>query len=373
MTLKDSRDLELLTVGVEEEFMLVDPVSRFTVPRAPEVHAFAAERLGEQVARELYATQVEINSRPAKQAEVLRQDLVEARRALASAAAHFDCMLVASGTAVLTTKPFPITEGERYEEIAERYSAATTDIDSEASGCHVHVGDLECDEALALAGHLRPWLPVLQVLAVNSPFAAGSFRRVASWRHYQQQAWPITGPTPMMTALEYEARAQELVDAGVLIDKRMIYWYARPSEHQPTLEIRVADVCADVDITLLVAVLTRALAMVLLADVRADTPAPRTEELEVREHHRGAATLGPAGLWTHPLSGVSMPLSAGVEALVAHARPALEMLDETRLVAQLLRRAYHRGTGAQRQRAAYRRRGRLEDVVDELAAQTIRA
>lgn len=372
MTLKDSRHLEMLTFGVEEEFVLVDPVSRFTVPRAPEVHQFAAARLGEQIAREFYSTQIELNTRPAKRAEDLRKDLVDCRRALTAAAAHSGCMLVASGTAVLTTKPFPITEGGRYEEIAERYPEATTDIESEASGCHVHVGELECDEAMALAGHLRPWLPVLQALVVNSPYAAGAFRRVASWRHHQQQAWPITGPTPLMPDTGYQALAEELVDSGLLIDRKMIYWYARPSEHQPTLEIRVADVNADVDMALLAAVLTRALAMVLLADARAGVPVPRTDELQIREHHREAAALGLGGAWTDPLSGRSMTLSAGVEALVEQAKPALEMLDELWLVEKLLRRASGE-TGARRQRAVYRRRGRLEDVVDDLAAQTMRS
>lgn len=373
MTHKDARQLELLTMGVEEEFVLVDPVTRFTVARAPEVHASAADRLGERVTRELYATQVETNSRPVKQAEELRGELVEGRRMLAEAAWRSDCVIVASGTALLTTKPFPVTEGERYQEIVDHRPDATIGVAAEPSGCHVHVGDLDRDEAVVLAGHLRPWLPVVQSLAVNSPFAAGEFRRVASWRHFQLQAWPVMGPTPLMSAADYEARADELVDSGVLLDRKMIYWYARPSEHQPTLEIRVADVSADVDVAVLGAVLTRALAMVLLADLRAGVPTPRTEASDIEKLHREAATAGPAGSWTHPLSGRPMPLSAGVQALVEHARPALEMLDEMHLVRTLLQQVSDRGTGAQRQRAAYRRRGRLEDVVDELAAQTIRA
>jgi carboxylate-amine ligase len=113
--------------------------------------------------------------------------------------------------------------------------------------------------------------------------------------------------------------------------------------------------------------------MVLLADARSGVPTLRTQDSELREQHGQAAALGPAGAWTHPLSGRPMPLSDCVQALVEHARSALEMLDEMYLLQQLLQRLADRGTGAARQRPAYRRRGRLEDVVDDLAAPTIRA
>ncbi|GAA1986211.1 carboxylate-amine ligase [Catenulispora subtropica] len=370
MTRKNPHPLEMLTLGVEEEFMLVDPATRITVPRAPEVRALATPRLGERVAPELYATQIEAHTRPAKQVKELRKDLVEGRRALAEAATREGCMIVASGTAVLTGKPFTITEGARYEALAERYAAAVSGVDSEACGCHVHVGELGCGEAVTLAGHLRPWLPVLQALAVNSPFAGGTFRRCASWRHYQQQAWPTMGPSPLIPAADYESLADDLVASGVLLDRKMIYWYARPSDHQPTLEIRVADVAADVDMALLVATLTRALAMAFLADARDGVQAPRTDDAALREDHHQAAALGLSGIWRHPFTGEAMPLSAGVRALLKKAAPALEALDEMRLVEELLQRMSHHDTGAQRQRAVYRRRGRLEDVVDDLAART---
>ncbi|NUP51945.1 MAG: YbdK family carboxylate-amine ligase [Catenulispora sp.] len=365
--------LEALTLGVEEEFVLVDPVSRITAARAAEVHAFGTSRLGERVARELYATQIEAHTRPMKQAEDLRGDLVEGRRTLAEAAMRSGCVIVGSGSAVLTRKPFPVTEGRRYARMAERYPAAAAGAAGEASGCHIHVGELECGEAVTLAHHLRPWLPVVQALAVNSPFAGGEFQRCASRRHYDQQAWPTAGPTPPVPADGYEALAEDLVESGVLMDRKMIYWYARPSEHQPTLEIRVADVNADIDVAVLVATLTRALAMTCLADVRDGVPPPRSDDHDIREQHHQAAAFGLSGMWTHPFSGEPMPLSAGVNALVAQARPALEALDEMRLVEQLLHRLSRRDTGAQRQRAVYRRRQSLEDVVDDLAAQTARA
>jgi carboxylate-amine ligase len=257
--------------------------------------------------------------------------------------------------------------------MAERYPAAAAGVDSEYCGCHIHVGDIESDEAVALSSRLRPWLPVLQAAAANSPFADGRYRRCASWRHYEMQVWPTVGPTPLIPPGGYEALASDLVSSGILLDRKMIYWYARPSEHQPTLEIRVPDVNADVEVPLLLAMLTRALAMVLRAEDRQGAPDPRPTDAEVREAHRQAATLGLAGLWTHPDTGQEMPLSAGLQALVERSMPALDLLGETRLVQDLLRNLTRRGTGAQRQQAVYRRRNSLTDVVDDLAARTVLA
>ncbi|GAA2015584.1 glutamate--cysteine ligase [Catenulispora yoronensis] len=363
---------EKLTVGVEEEFLLVDPTTRSTVPRCPEVLKVGADRLGDRVSSELYETQIEAHTRPMAEALELRADLAEGRRVLAEAAARNDCLIVASGSAVLTGKPFPISEGARYEEIARRYPDAVFGVDSESSGCHVHVGSLDRHEAVLLASHLRPWLPVLQALAVNSPFAAGVFRRCASWRHHDQQAWPTMGPTPPLAGDWYEALAEDLVASGAVLDRRMIYWYARPSEHQPTLEVRIADVNADVDADLLVALLIRALAMVLLEEVRAGLPGPAGTGEDVDEAHEQAAALGLAGVWNDPRTGRPLPLSGAVWALVEKVTPALEELGEVALIDTLLANVTCGGTGAQRQRAVYRRRRAFTDVVDDLAARTVR-
>jgi carboxylate-amine ligase len=368
-----ARRYETLTVGVEEEFVLVDPGSRVTVPQGAEVRKRAADCLDDRVSPELYATQIEVHTRPASHAAELRKDLVAGRRVLAEAAARSDCLLVASGSAVLTGKPFTVSEGTRYEQLAQLYPSAVADVDSESNACHVHIGDLDRDEAVTLAGHLRPWLPVFQAVAANSPFAAGEFRNCASWRHYQQQAWPTVGPMPLITPDRYETLAADLVQSGALLDRKMIYWYARPSEHQPTLEIRVHDVNADVDTDLLVALLIRALATTFLTEARHGVPGPQVTEVDMREAHRQAAVHGLAGAWTHPLTGQMMPLSAGLRALVERATPVLEALGEAQFTRTLLQGLTRRGTGDRQQRAVFRRRGQLTDVVDDLAARTVLA
>lgn len=364
---------QVLTFGVEEEFVLVDADTRVTTPRGAEVLADARTRLDGRVQPEFYATQVEVNSRPARTAAALRADLVNARKVLAEAADRAGCRLVAAGSAVLTRRPLLVSDIPRYRTMADRYAACTEDIHSESCGLHIHLGELGRAEALLLGNHLRPWLPVLQATATNSAFAAGRPRHCASWRHFEQQHWPTAGPAPQLDAAGYESIASDLVASGVLMDRGMIYWYSRPSEHVPTLEIRVTDVNSDVDVEVLLAVLTRGLATTLLAEARAGAAPPAVDEAALRDAHRQAARRGLAGRWSTPDTGVPMPLSKGLEVLVERALPGLRAARDLDLVRRMVARVMRWGTGAQAQREYYRVRGSLSDIVDRLAALTATA
>ncbi|MFE9561535.1 glutamate-cysteine ligase family protein [Streptomyces sp. NPDC006487] len=100
---------------------------------------------------------------------------------------------------------------------------------------------------------MGPWLPVLQALAAYSPFDRGRDSGYASRRAVEHARWPAVGPAPVLDEAGYEHCAEELVRSGTVLDRRMIYWYARPSEHVPTPEIRVADVNARIGTVVLLA------------------------------------------------------------------------------------------------------------------------
>ncbi|WP_412566273.1 glutamate-cysteine ligase family protein [Streptomyces nojiriensis] len=95
-------------------------------------------------------------------------------------------------------------------------------------------------QALALANRIRPWLPVLQAIGANSPYDRGKDSGHASWRSVEHARGPTVGPAPVLDEADYEHLASTLVRTGTILDRRMIYWYARPSEHVPMLEIRPA-------------------------------------------------------------------------------------------------------------------------------------
>ncbi|MFJ8622203.1 glutamate--cysteine ligase [Kitasatospora sp. NPDC093550] len=362
----------LPTVGVEEEFLLVDRRTRLPAERAPQVIADAAAELGEQVQAEFFRVQVEVCTRPATRLADLEADLARLRAAVAAAAAGADCLLVASGTAVLSDRrPGRITDDPRYRAMAARYRGVVDGYGGALCGCHVHLGTVSRGQALALANHLRPWLPVVQALTVNSPFTEGRDSGFASWRTVRWARWPTVGPAPVLDEEQYDALVAGLVRSGVLLDRRMVYWYARPSEHVPTLEVRVADVNADLRTVLLLAALLRGLAAVLLAEIDDGRPAPVHPAGLVRAAHWQAARGGLSGDGIDPLTGRYAPMTELADRLLERAAPGLAAAGDLATVESALARIRRHGTGADRQRRSLRRHGRLTAVVDELAALTL--
>ncbi|MGW5848902.1 carboxylate-amine ligase [Streptomyces sp. NPDC055254] len=358
-------------MGVEEEFLLVDPRSRAPVGRGPRVVRAASGLLGARVQPEFFTSQVEVCSQPASSADALRADLARLRSVLGAAAADEGCLLVASGTPPIPPdRPLEVTDGERYRRMEQRFAHAIGRYDQVVCGCHVHVGVTGRAQALALANHMRPWLPVLQALAANSPYAHGVDTGYASWRSVEHARWPTVGPAPLLDEAGYDRLAQTLVRGGTLMDRRMIYWYARPSEHVPTLEIRVADVTADLDTVVLLAILVRGLAAALAPEIDDGRPPPRLASRALLEAHRLGAANGLDGEGLDPVAGLRVPAPQLLDRLLERAAPGLEAAGDLAAASALVERIRTRGNGAARQRSAYARRGRIHDVVDGLARST---
>lgn len=153
---------------------------------------------------------------------------------------------------------------------------------------------------------------------------------------------------------------------GVLLDRRMIYWYARPSEHVPMLEIRVCDVNADLDVVQLLTALVRGLATTLLLDIGDGRPPPDVPAQGLHTAHRLAARYGSAGEGLDSLRGEYVPALTLAERLPSRTAPGLAAVGDLGLAEELLHRVRSSGGGSARQRAAYLRRGRLGDVVGDL-------
>jgi carboxylate-amine ligase len=359
-----------LTFGVEEEFLLADAGTRMAAARSDQVVAFAREKIGDQVASEFYLSQLEARSRPCGTADELREDLARCRRTAAGAAARAGCLLVASPCAILTSRPLPIREHGRYLEVAEHLGPVLSAADCEISGCHVHLGSLSRGEALRLSAGLRPWLPVLQALTANSPFAAEEETGWVSRRGYTYGRWPTVGPAPVLDEEGYDKHVEDLIDRGVILDRAMLYWYARPSEHFPTLEIRMADVNGDLDTTVLLAVLLRALATALLARDGGAGIATGIDDERLAENHLLACRRGLGARLFDPATGTEVPVPALLDALMLRAGSALEALGDLPFAAATLQRLLREGNGADRQRAVYASTCSWTSLVDHLAAET---
>jgi len=359
----------LRTMGVEEEFHLVDMRTRRLTTRAPELLA----KLPEDYVAELQNCVVETNTGVVDNLDALRADLLHHRRLLVDVAADIGVGVVAAGAVPLSVPAeLQITETDRYQHMLADYQLLARE--QLICATHVHVGIDDRDEAIAIANRLLPYLSTLLALSASSPFwADGSDTGYASMRTLVWRRWPTTGlAAPVHSATEYDQLLDALVASQVITDVGMLYFDLRPSSHAPTLELRVCDSCPSVDTIVLVTGLYRALVAREAEAIRAGTPAALLP-----------STLGSAAMWRAARSGLegelvdlrgTLPASRSapdvVNDLVSSLRPQLEESGDWEMISELTRQALLAGTSSARQRQALRRRGRLTDVVDQLIAET---
>lgn len=337
----------MTTFGVEEEFLLVDPSTGRTVPAAAEVLKAAREKPGIFHA-ELQQTQVEAATAPCATVEELEGQLRAGRRRLAAAARGCGVSLLPSGTPPFGG-PAITGDAERFAAIATRYAEVVRDY--QACGCHVHVAVPDLETAVAVCNHLRPWLPALLSLSVNSPFHHGRDTGYASWRMVEQSRFPGAGVPPWCRdAADYGRRVARLVDCGVLEDPAMTFWLVRPSPTWPTVEFRVADTAVDVPAALLQAILSRALVVTALDDLARGREAPRLDDQVLAAAVWSAARHGLGGPGVHPVRAGQVPATELLDELVVRVAPALA--GDLSVVRALFGDVLRGGTGAERQRAA---------------------
>lgn len=361
-----------LTAGVEEEFLLVDPVTRCTVPSAAAVLAGAGDEpsraAGAVVHPELQGTQVEAATGVCVDLAELGAQVLEGRRRLAAAAEKAGVRLVSSGTPVLTETLVPVTASKRFEAIADLYAGAMACY--QACGCHVHVGVEDRELAVAVVNHLRPWLATLLALSVNSPFDHARDSGYGSFRMMELARFPGAGVPPWFgSAAAYRRHVERLVDCGLLVDDRMTFWLARPSRRWPTVEVRAADAAATVDEAMLQAALARGLVRTALAELAAGREAARVDGAICAAAVWSAARYGLDGPAVHPFHEIAVPATRLLTELLDHIRPALAETGDLAAVGALLASVARRGSGAARQRRWAVSGPRA--VVDGLVRQTL--
>jgi carboxylate-amine ligase len=352
---------------VEEEFLLVDRRTRLPVPAAGEVLAAAGTGGVAELKPELQRSQVESVTGVCTTLAQVREQLADGRRRLVAAAGGLGLALLATGHPPRAAGPPGLIGNARAARIGDTYAAVIRDY--QTCGCHVHVGVPDRAVAVAVLDHLRPWLPTLLALAANSPFDAGADTGYQSWRMVLQSRFPGSGPAPACGSVaEYDRALDALVSCGVLADRQMGFWLARPSEHLPTVEVRVADAALCVDDAVLLAGLVRALVGTAVAAVTAGEPAPQPAAPVVTAALWTAARYGLAGPAVDPWRACRVPAADLLERLAKHVTPALDAVGDTAEVHRQLDRVRREGTGATRQRRAAR--GDPSRLVDWLARHT---
>jgi carboxylate-amine ligase len=359
-------------MGVEEEYFLVDPVSRAPVPLAERVLKRATASLGDSVSTEFTQLQIEVKTRPCADAAALRSELVRLRAAAMAAAAAEGARICASGTPVLApSEPWTVADHPRYRAGVGQYRAMLDDFAVCALHTHVHLPNRE--HAVLTGNHLRPWLPLLVALGANSPFHHGRDTGYADWRTVIRSRFPCLGPPPYAESMrEHDELAVRMAESDAMLDAGTPFWDIRPNPRLPTLEVRTMSVGADVDDTVACAVLIRALVMTANAKVVAGETSPRSPGELVRAACWRAARDGWSGSGVDALSGGILSAPVQMQRLFEFVRPALEDCGDVGVVAEFVDRLRVRGTGAERQRASAMRHGVLTGVVDDLIAEAAR-
>ena len=350
-------------LGVEEELMLVDPDSG--EPNAGSRAAVLANESEVEVGQELFLQQIETSTPPCTQVDELLPALREGRRAVGQAAAAAGVRAVAMPIPVVGGVREDITSSPRYRRIETEFGELTRG--ALVCGMHVHVEVSSDEEGVRVLDRIRPWLPLLIALGANSPYWRGRDTGHASWRSQLWGRWPTAGPRELFRDVAtYRTVSEQMIQWGGGLDPGMLYFDVRLAERYPTVEVRVVDVCTDVEDAVLIAVLTRA-----LVTTAAAAPSPvtwRSDLLKVAEWR--AARHGVSQELVHPVEGRLAPPRKVFADTLDHLRPALEATAEHGLVQDLFERLMARGNGARRQREEFERTGSLSSVVEDLARRT---
>jgi len=335
-----------LTLGVEEEFLLLDPVTGQNAPVMPKVVAALPEAARAQSRVEFRLSMLEMVTPVCADLAGLDRELTGLRRAAADAAAEAGALLVPVGATPVAEPVREPADDPRFRAITRHYGPIAQD--AAVCGCHVHVGVPDRETAVRVCTAMRPWLPVVQALTANSPFYAGADTGHASWRSLQLTRWPALGPIPAFASgADYDRTIATLVASGAMLDESMILWYARPSATYPTVEVRVADVCATPADTVLLAALIRGLVATILDNPE---PPPPIADHILEAAHWNAAHTAMEGTLLDPRTGEARPAWDLVRDLVTLVTPALDRLGDSEYVRAGLDRIRSEGTGAARQR-----------------------
>jgi len=252
------------TLGLEEEYLLVDRATRDIVPSPPEemLEACQAQAPG-RIHPEFLRCQIEVGTPVCTSLAQARDELAALRSLVAGVADQHGLAPIAA-----STHPFAAWEPQKHTN-RDRYNMLARDLGAPARrlmicGMHVHIGIEDDDLRIDLMNQVRYFLPHLLALSTSSPFWRG---RDMERRSYRLSVWhelPRTGmPASFQSFGEYQSHVGALVNAGVIEDASKLWWDIRPSSRFPTLEMRITDICTRLDDAVTVAALYRCLLRML--------------------------------------------------------------------------------------------------------------
>jgi len=367
------------TIGIEEEYLIVDRESRDLIQEAPpEMIEGCRERLGGQVTTELMQCQIEVGTVVCETVQAARADLSRLRRTVSGVVRRHGFEIIAASTHPFgQAREIRRTRKKRYDSLAAQLQEIARRL--LVSGMHVHVGLGDDELRNDLIGQVSYVLPHFLALSTSSPFWQGNDTGLKSYRIAVWDGMPRTGlPERFESFAEYERHVRILVDCGVIRDSSEIWWDIRPSLRFPTLEMRIPDLCTRLDDAICIAALYRCWLRLLWRLKRSNQRWRRYPRLLIEENRWRARRFGiDEGLIDFGRSEM-VPCSELMDEIIELVREDAEhfgCVDEI----EHARAVIARGTSAHRQIETYRaalaagahKREALAKVVDMLVEETL--
>jgi carboxylate-amine ligase len=357
------------TLGVEEEFQIVDPTTWELRSHVSELMASSAPRFGDQVKAEMHQSIVEVGTKICSGVDELAEEIIKNRLGLAEAAERVGLRVAAAGTHPFSSwMDQAISQGERYHTIVEELQQLARSL--LIFGLHVHVGVPDRSLAIEVMNEVRYFLPHLLALSTSSPFWMGRDTGLKSYRTTIFRRFPRTGiPDRFESWSEYQEYVELLVHLHSVDNAKKIWWDVRPHPTFETLEFRICDVPTAPRATIAIAALTQAIVVKLYK--------LRTQNLGFRLYHR---RLIEENKWRAARWGIDGKLvDFGKRREVPMRDLAIELLeivddvlDElgSRREVDYVRKILADGTSADRQLRVFHETGDLRAVVRSVVDET---
>jgi carboxylate-amine ligase len=357
------------TLGIEEEFAIVDPQTRELRSHIQEILEGGKVVLKEQIKPEMHQSVVELGTEICADIKCAREHVVDLRSKLAKLAGERGLKIASVGT-----HPFShwrdqlITEGERYAQILkDMQSLARANL---IFGLHVHVGIPDRGAAIHVMNQARYFLPHVYALSVNSPFWVGQDTGLKGYRLKVFERFPRTGiPDAFESLSEYEDYCKLLVKTGCIDNPKKIWWDIRLHPVFDTLEVRVCDAQSRVDDTLAIAALIQAIISKLFKLFRNNTTFRVYRRRLLDENRWRATRYGIDGKLIDFGRETEVETRNLLNELLEFVSSEVKELSSQREMAHI-ERIMREGTGADRQLGAFARTGDMKTVVDQIVAET---
>jgi len=357
------------TLGIEEEFQVVDPQTRELRSHIQELFAEGAKRLKDEIKREMHDPVIEVGTPICKNVGEARREVTRLRGEIIRLVHGSGLRVAAAGTHPISHwSQVPITDHDRYNKIV--YDLQMIARANLIFGLHVHVAVEDNDTRIDIMNAARYFLPHIFALSVNSPFWIGQNTGWKSFRAKVFERFPRTGlPDYFRSWSDYDEYVQLLVKTGCIDNGKKIWWDVRPHAFFPTLEYRICDVPLRVDETICLAALFQAVTVKLWKLHSTNLTWRVYRQALINENKQRAARFGIDAHLIDFSKKTEVPYAALLEELLEFVDDVVDELGSRKDVEYAREILRHR-TGADRQLKVFEETGDLKKVVDYIISET---